>query len=221
MITDRYPEIAREKTELVLSKAEKHAESTVAVERQRLSWRVDAAERDLDFHQRTKPTDSKLDVFLYQGPKARRDAWDEKLPTLESAVQEAKAALGQWETSIKDGAYEKDLVWKAFSANAPDAYQVNTLVMEADQMRTEFAQDVRQFHELEKALEINLSRSSKKDVVEKRDGLLNKFARDSYDGRLPGRVRAQASKHRKEVVAARELKRSLSRGRDRGFGMER
>jgi len=212
VITDRYPSIAREKAQSVLSQAETHVRSLIKNKQTRLVDDVARATTRLTHHREHEPTDSKLDVILYQGPKAKRDAWAEKLPTLERELQDAKTDLKQWQVSVKDGTYEKEQVWKEFSANAPDASQVNQMVLEAEKKRVEFTGDQRQFYRLEKTLEAKLGRSLKKDVERKRDQLLSKFGRPSYRGRLPKRVLEQAKQHKQSVQKAQVLKRSLSRG---------
>ena len=218
VIADRYPEIAREQTRRVLWGAEKDVRA--AIQRKSVDY-VDDLERAgvvLEHHRRHEPQDTKFQVFLYQGAKGRRDNWDAQLPVLEADVQQAKDALSKWEDTIKDGSYEKDRVWQAFLAKAPDAAKVNAMVLNADKKRVKFAEEMRAYYRLEKQLESNLGQSLHKEVTKKRDGLLQGFALDSYQKRLPRRIQQLAKKHQDSVYEAKALERSLSRGRDLGLG---
>ena len=216
VITDRYPEIARDKATSILSGVE--TDVRVAIERKSSGYvdDLERAETRLEHHRRQKPVDSKFEVFLYREATERRDDWNAQIPVLEAEVQQAKDTISEWEDTIKDGRYEKDRVWQEFSVKAPNAADVNAMVLSADRQRVKFAKELRDYYRLEKQLESNLGRALHKDLTKKRDGLLKEFAWGSYQKRLPKRIRVQAKKHRESVREAEALKRSLSRGRGLG-----
>ncbi len=171
-------------------------------------------------HRKHEPAGSKLDVFLYQGAKAERKAWDAKLPELESNARQAQIALTDWKDVVKDGAHEKTAVWKAFTEKAPDAANVNRMVLASEQKQAQFTKELRAYHRMEKSLESNLGGPLHKKIEQqRRDQLLKQFGKTSYRDRLPAAIRVQAAKHRESVKQAREQQRSLSRSRGKGLGL--
>ena len=70
VITDRYPEIARESCEKLLLNVESEVKGWIERERSSRAKALSAAERGLNQHRLNEPVDSELRVFLYQGAKA-------------------------------------------------------------------------------------------------------------------------------------------------------
>ena len=215
-ITDRYPIAARHTATLAAVHAQRDAESSIAGHEQGLARAESFAQQTLDRHLQAEPTDSKFQVFMYQGPKQARDAWEAKRPELEAKVAEAKEAAAAWSHSVAtEGVVEKQH-WEAFKQRAPGAIAIKKMTIEADEKRAERFGALRQYYVVEKLLESTLGRSMQTAYAATRDKLVERFAREQKQERLPEQLQGRVAKHLEVQDQARTLSRSRSKGMDLG-----
>lgn len=215
-LTDRYPIAAWQAGMLAANGAQREAESSIAGHEHGLARAESFAQQNLDRHLQAEPTDSKFQVFLYQGPKQAREAWEAKRPELEAKVAEAKEATAAWSHSVAtEGVVEKQH-WEAFKQRAPSAVAIKVMTMDADEKRAERFGALRQYHVVEKLLESTLGRSMQNAYAATREKLVGRFAREQKQERLPEQLQGRVAKHLEVQKQERTLSRSRSKGMDLG-----
>jgi len=215
-ITDRYPIAARKEARIAAGGAQREAESSIAAHEQDLARTESFARQTLDRHLQAEPTDSKFQVFMYQGPKQARDAWEAKRPELEAKVAEAKEATAAWSHSVATEGVVERQHWEAFKQRAPSAVAIKVMTMDADEKRAERFGALRQYHVVEKLLESTLGRSMQNAYAATREKLVERFAREQKRERLPEQLQGRVAKHHEVQEQARTLSRSRSKGMDLG-----
>lgn len=198
-------------TEKVAAKIE---EQTAALDRH-----VGMAVNSLAVHSNHEPTDSKLSVFLYQGPAQRREQWDQELAKREADVAEAEAERDAWQARLSDGKHEQAMVVEQFKAQAKEVHPVCRDVIEKDEKRIAHARDMRVYRRCEKALDANLGRRAAKGQRQVQAELVERYAKDKHPERLPSGLRKQVEKQQMQHEAQR-VAQQLSRSRG-GHGMGR
>ena len=208
--------MARAQAQAAAHEAERFTRTFLSERKESLKYGVDTAEHNLDYHRQHEPTDSKLQVFLYQGPKQAREAWEGKLPVLEAKVAVARNTQAEWERSLATDGVAHKALWERFTARAPDALTITAMTLKAEEQRSERFDALRQYHWVEKVLESTLGRSMQATYEGVREKLVARFAREPQ-AMLPERLQGQVVQHREVQHQARELERD----RSRGMGFER
>lgn len=217
-ITEQYPFVARKKAMSEAIKAERDTQVFFRRETGWLEQEVSSQQRALDEHTRGKPTDSRFQVLMYQGPAQALKSWNERLPALEAGLREAQEKLATWQHTVEHTDIVKEKRWELFVAGAPTAIGIKEKTLEVEKKRSTRFKALRQYHWVEKALESKLGQSMQTAYAATREQLVEKFSREQQQTRLPERLQGRVAKQREVKEQARVLARTRSRSRGMGLG---
>jgi len=151
---------------------------------------VEEARAALETHKDNEPSDNIVHLMLKKEANQTRLDWENERPILESALRQAQRTLRDWNQRVERGATEEAAIRNAVSEKTPEA----KMVLEANGERIRSQQALREFSELEKTIESNLTKSALGQAQRDLRSLALQIKKNKPDGLFSDRSEAVLAK---------------------------